>query len=56
MNILYRLTGWRIFRPARAAWGESTAHWLPVDWDWYYRYGHRYDPEVGAAMQQRKPE
>lgn len=38
---LYRLTGWRIFRPSRTPWGESTSLWSDVDWDWYHRNGRR---------------
>lgn len=34
-SFLYRLTGWRIFRPSRTPWGESTALWSDVDWDWF---------------------
>lgn len=37
MNALYRLTGWRIFAPRRTQWGENTAQWSEVDWDWFNR-------------------
>lgn len=38
--LLYRLTGWRIFRPLRTKWGESTELWSDVDWNWYRSKGH----------------
>jgi hypothetical protein len=37
--LLYRLTGWRIFRPSQTAWGESTALWSDVDWEWFNEKG-----------------
>ena len=35
---LFRLTGWKIFRPRRAPWGESTALWTDGDWRWFRRF------------------
>lgn len=38
MTWLFRLTGWKIFRPARAPWGEATDLWTEGDWRWFRRY------------------
>jgi hypothetical protein len=43
-TFLYRLTGWRLFRPRRAPWGESTDLWSEIDWDWFHREGMRNHP------------
>lgn len=40
---LYRLTGWRLLAPGRTPWGESTALWTDVDWNWYRQQPGRGD-------------
>ena len=46
MNWLYWLTRWKIFRPERTEWGESTELWSEVDWIWFEKkFGHRDQPE-----------
>jgi hypothetical protein len=39
---LFRLTGWRMFRPRRAPWGESTHLWSNEDWKWFREIGSTY--------------
>lgn len=36
---LFRMTGWKIFRPARTRWGEATDLWTEADWRWFQLYG-----------------
>ncbi len=37
--------------PEVTAWGESTAQWSAVDWDWFERYGRRADPAMSFTSQ-----
>lgn len=39
--LLYRITGWRIFRPRKTSWGESTDLWSDVDWMWFEERNRR---------------
>lgn len=41
MTWCFQHTGWKIFRPVRAPWGEDTTQWFEQDWRWFRTYDWR---------------
>src|SRR4051812_49026173 len=46
MTWLFQLTSWRVFRPKRAPWGESTSLWTDGDWRWF----RTYEPDIPETI------
>lgn len=55
---LHYYMGWKIFRPRRVSWGESTAFWTDRDWEWFRSIpdgcGPRLDPREWIKPEQGK--
>ena len=45
MSKLFKLTGWKLLRPARTPWGEQTNLWTEADWEWF----RTYQPGAGVS-------